>query len=208
VELAMTENGQDLRLLLHRYSLTAVANLVQRSDLLRKRLRQRGAKMHYKDLMASETLKEFREFILKGNAFDLAVGVIVGAAFGTIVTSLVGDILMPPIGMLLGNVNFSDYFVDLTALKASALGNAPVQVPASYEAAKQSGHAIIAYGKFLNALINLLIVGAVIFFLVKQINRLKQEPEKPKEKPENVRLLIEIRDLLAKNAESRSQEGA
>ena len=106
--------------------------------------------MHYKHLMASETLKEFREFILKGNAFDLAVGVIVGAAFGTIVTSLVGDILMPPIGMLLGNVNFSDYFVDLTALKASALGNAPVQVPASYDAAKQSGHAIIAYGKFLN----------------------------------------------------------
>lgn len=164
--------------------------------------------MHYKHLMASETLKEFREFILKGNAFDLAVGVIVGAAFGTIVTSLVGDILMPPIGMLLGNVNFSDYFVDLTALKASALGNAPVQVPASYEAAKQSGHAIIAYGKFLNALINLLIVGTVIFFLVKQINRLKREPEMPKEKPENVRLLIEIRDLLAKNAESRSQEGA
>jgi large conductance mechanosensitive channel len=187
--------------------LTAAANPAQRSVLLHKRAGEE-AKMHYKDLMASETLKEFREFILKGNAFDLAVGVIVGAAFGAIVTSLVGDILMPPIGMLLGNVNFSDYFVDLTALKASALGSAPVQVPASYDAAKQSGHAIIAYGKFLNSLINLLIVGAVIFFLVKQINRLKREPEKPKEKPEDVRLLIEIRDLLARNAESRSQEGA
>ncbi len=163
--------------------------------------------MHYKNLMASETLKEFREFILKGNAFDLAVGVIVGAAFGTIVTSLVGDILMPPIGMLMGNVNFTDYFVDLTALKASAFGSAPVQVPPSYDAAKQAGHAIIAYGKFLNALINLLIVGAVIFFLVKQINRLK-EPGKPKETPEDVRLLIEIRDLLAKNAEPRTKEGA
>jgi large conductance mechanosensitive channel len=161
--------------------------------------------MHYKDLMASQTLKEFREFILKGNAFDLAVGVIVGAAFGTIVTSLVGDILMPPIGMLMGNVNFTDYFVDLTALKASAMGAAKVEVPASYEAAKHAGHAIIAYGKFLNALINLLIVGAVIFFLVKQISRLKEPvAEKPTETPEDIILLTEIRDLLAKN----SKEGA
>jgi large conductance mechanosensitive channel len=146
----------------------------------------------------SEILKEFREFILKGSAFDLAVGVIIGAAFGGIVTSLVGDILMPPIGMLMGNLNFSDYFVDLTELKAKALGGAPVQAPASYDAAKQAGHAIIAYGKFLNALINLIIVGAVIFFLVKQVNRLKREPTKPAEKPEDVRLLAEIRDLLAK----------
>ena len=147
-------------------------------------------------------LKEFREFILKGNAFDLAVGVIIGAAFGGIVTSLVGDILMPPIGMLLGNLNFSDYFIDLTALKSKALDSGAVQVPASYDAAKQAGHAIIAYGKFLNALINLLIVGAVIFFLVKQVNRLKREPTKPAEKSEDVRLLTEIRDLLAKNAAS------
>lgn len=144
-------------------------------------------------------LKEFREFILKGNAFDLAVGVIIGAAFGGIVTSLVGDILMPPIGLLMGNLNFSDYFVDLTALKAKALGE-PGQVPASYEAAKQAGHAILAYGKFLTALINLLIVGFVIFLLVKQVNRLKREPAaapKPQETPEDVRLLREIRDLLA-----------
>ncbi len=152
-------------------------------------------------------LKEFQEFILKGNAFDLAVGVIIGAAFGGIVTSLVGDILMPPIGMLIGNLNFSDYFIDLTALKAGALGEAPVQVPASYDAAKQSGHAIIAYGKFLNALINLLIVGAVIFFLVKQVNRLKRSP-KAVEKPEDVRLLMEIRDLLARGSVSRTSEGA
>ncbi len=149
-------------------------------------------------------LKEFREFILKGNAFDLAVGVIIGAAFGGIVTSLVGDILMPPIGMLMGNLNFSDYFIDLTVLKAEALGEAPIQMPASYDAAKQAGHAIIAYGKFLNAVINLLIVGAVIFFLVKQVNRLRREPAKPAEKPEDVRLLIEIRDLLANEAASRS----
>ena len=144
-------------------------------------------------------LKEFREFILKGNAFDLAVGVIIGAAFGGIVASLVGDILMPPIGALMGNLNFTDYFVDLTALKAKAFGE-PAQVPASYEAAKQSGHAILAYGKFLTALINLLIVGFVIFLLVKQVNRLKREPAeapKPLETPEDVRLLREIRDLLA-----------
>ncbi|MGA7326703.1 MAG: large conductance mechanosensitive channel protein MscL [Rhodomicrobium sp.] len=146
------------------------------------------------------TLKEFREFILKGNAFDLAVGVIIGAAFGSIVSSLVGDILMPPIGMLMGNLNFSDYFIDLTALKAEAFGSGPVQIPASYDAAKQAGHAIIAYGRFLNAFINLLIVGAVIFFLVKQINKLKREPVKPAEKPEDVRLLTEIRDLLARGA--------
>ncbi len=145
-------------------------------------------------------LKEFREFILKGNAFDLAVGVIIGAAFGGIVASLVSDILMPPIGALIGSLNFSDYFIDLTALKAKALGGEPVQVPASYDAAKLAGHAIFAYGKFLTALINLLIVGFVIFLLVKQVNRLKREPEaapKPLETPEDVRLLREIRDLLA-----------
>jgi large conductance mechanosensitive channel len=148
-------------------------------------------------------LKEFREFIIKGNAFDLAVGVIIGAAFGGIVTSLVGDILMPPIGVLMGDLNFSDYFVDLTALKAAAFGTEPVQVPASYDAAKQTGHAILAYGKFLTALINLLIVGFVIFLFVKQVNRLKREPAaapKPLETPEDVQLLKEIRDLLASRA--------
>src|SRR5579871_3840319 len=144
------------------------------------------------------TLNEFREFILKGNAFDLAVGVIIGAAFGGIVTSLVNDILMPPIGMLVGGLNFSDYFIDLSVLKSEAIGGAAVQKPESYEAAKQAGHAIIAYGRFLNAVINLLVVGFVIFLLVKQVNRLKREPTKPAEKPEDVRLLAEIRDLLAK----------
>ena len=147
-------------------------------------------------------LKDFREFILKGNAFDLAVGVIIGAAFGGIVTSLVGDILMPPIGMLMGNLNFTDYFIDLTALKAKALGE-PVQVPPSYEAAKQAGHAILAYGKFLTALINLLIIGFVIFILVKQVNRLRRGPAKT-EVPEDVQLLREIRDILAKDTSSRT----
>ncbi len=149
-----------------------------------------------------DILKEFREFILKGNAFDLAVGVIIGAAFGAIVSSLVADILMPPIGMLMGGLNFSDYFIDLTTFWTKLRGDPPVQVPPSYEAAKQAGHAIIAYGRFLNSLINLLIIGFVIFFLVKQVNMLKREPQKAAEKPEDVRLLTEIRDLLAKNAQA------
>jgi large conductance mechanosensitive channel len=141
--------------------------------------------------------------MLKEEMLDLAVGVIIGAAFGGIVTSLVSDILMPPIGALIGDLNFSDYFVDLTALKGQALGSEPVQIPASYDAAKQAGHAILAYGKFLTALINLLIVGFVIFIFVKQVNRLKREPApapKPLETPEDVRLLKEIRDLLASHA--------
>jgi large conductance mechanosensitive channel len=150
-------------------------------------------------------LKEFREFILKGNAFDLAVGVIIGAAFSTIVTSLVSDILMPPIGVLTGGLSFTDHFIDLTILKARILGDTQMRMPVSYKEATDAGHAIVAYGKFLNAVIHLVIVGAVIFFLVKQVNRLKREP-KVVEKPEDVRLLIEIRDLLAKNAASGGKE--
>jgi large conductance mechanosensitive channel len=148
-------------------------------------------------------LKEFREFILRGNAFDLAVGMIIGAAFGGVVTSLVADILLPPIGMLIGGLNFSDYLIDLTALKSRAIDRTGVAIPVSYEAAKQAGHAIIAYGKFLNAVINLLILGFAIFLLVKQVNRLKREPAKPAEMPEDVRLLMEIRDILASRSASR-----
>ena len=146
-----------------------------------------------------DLLKEFREFILKGNAFDLAVGVIVGAAFSAIVTSLVTDILLPPVGALMGGIDFSSYFLDLTSLIKRAEGQQMAPVP-SIEAAKQAGHAVIAYGKFINAVINLLIVGAVIFLVVKQVNKLKREPAKPSEKPEDVRLLAEIRDLLSQNA--------
>ncbi len=148
-------------------------------------------------------LGEFKTFIARGNAFDLAVGVIIGAAFSGIVTSLVGDILMPPIGVLMGDLNFADYFIDLTAVRARILSGGPVVVPASYEAAKHAGHAILAYGKFLTALINLLIVGFVIFILVKQVNRLRRGPPKP-EVAEDVELLREIRDILAKDAASRT----
>src|SRR5579883_2298592 len=128
-----------------------------------------------------EFLKEFREFILKGNAFDLAVGVIIGAAFGGIVNSLVSDILMPPIGAVVGGFNFSDYFLDLTNAIHRVAGDTVQEMP-SLDAAQKSGHAVIAYGRFLNALVNLIIVGAVIFLLVKQMNRLKKAspaPEKP-----------------------------
>jgi large conductance mechanosensitive channel len=144
--------------------------------------------------MIREGLKEFQEFILKGNAFDLAVGVIIGAAFGGVVTSLVGDILMPPIGALVGGINFSDYYIDLTSLVGRA------EPLASLDAAQKAGHAVIAYGKFLNALINLLIVGFVIFMLIKQLNRFRRReevPGVPPAPPEDVRLLTEIRDILA-----------
>lgn len=142
-------------------------------------------------------ISEFQEFILKGNAFDLAVGVIIGAAFSGVVTSLVGDILMPPIGAILGGINFSDYYADLS----SYFGSRP---PASsLDAAVKDGHAVIAYGKFINALINLVIVGFVIFMLVKQINRFRRKEEieeasEPEAPSEDVRLLTEIRDILAK----------
>jgi len=149
-------------------------------------------------------IKEFREFILKGNAFDLAVGVIIGAAFSSIVTSLVSDILMPPIGYIMGGIDFSSYFIDLTALARQATGE-NVPTPPSLQAAQEAGHAVIAYGRFLNAIINLVIVGFVIFMLVKQVNRLKRMPEQnvpPPQQPDDVRLLTEIRDLLASRSEA------
>jgi|EndMetStandDraft_4_1072995.scaffolds.fasta_scaffold150815_2 large conductance mechanosensitive channel len=140
-------------------------------------------------------LGEFKEFILKGNAFDLAVGVIIGAAFGGIVTSLVNDILMPPIGFIMGGIDFSSYFIDLTYLA----GGGPEM--GSLDTAQKAGHAIIAYGKFINTLINLIIVGFVIFMVVKQITRFRRlyaANEAPAKVPDDVRLLTEIRDLLAK----------
>ncbi len=140
-------------------------------------------------------VSEFQEFILKGNAFDLAVGVIIGAAFSGVVTSLVGDILMPPIGAILGGINFSDYYADLSSFFGAA------EPLPSLDAAQKAGHAVIAYGKFINAVINLVIVGFVIFMLVKQLNRFRRReevPAVPPAPPEDVRLLTEIRDLLAR----------
>src|SRR5690242_11935431 len=109
-------------------------------------------------------LKEFREFALKGNALDLAIGVIIGAAFGGVVASLVKDVLMPPIGLVLGGVDFSNLFVVL------GHGSFP-----TLKAAQEAGAATINYGVFVNAVINFLVVAAALFAIVKTINRLKRE---------------------------------
>jgi large conductance mechanosensitive channel len=108
-------------------------------------------------------LKEFRDFAARGNVIDLAVGVIIGAAFGKVVASIVADLIMPPIGMALGRVNFSNLFVSLNGISYPSL-----------EAAKQAGAPTINYGIFLNTMIEFLIVAFAVFLLVKQINRLKK----------------------------------
>ncbi|MBC8050232.1 MAG: large conductance mechanosensitive channel protein MscL [Chitinophagales bacterium] len=148
-------------------------------------------------------LKEFQDFILKGNAFDLAVGVVIGTAFSTVVTSLVGDIIMPPLGAIMGGIDFSSNFINLTTLMSAVGVGTPTPDPKTLKEAQDAGHAVIAYGKFINTVINLLIVGGAIFLVVKQINRLKRSPTKPSEPaviPEDVRLLAEIRDLLKRDA--------
>ena len=114
--------------------------------------------------------KEFRDFIARGNVMDLAVGVIIGAAFGRIVTSLVEGVLMPPLGLLLGRVDFSSLFVVLD----SSLG-----VPASLADAKTRGIPVIAYGQFLNDIIGFLIVALAVFLIVKQVNRIKSAVDRP-----------------------------
>ena len=136
--------------------------------------------------------QEFKDFIVKGNAFDLAVGVIIGGVFGAVVTSLVGDILMPPIGSILGGADFSNLFATLKE------GAAPGPY-ASLAAAKEAGAVTLNYGAFINTLVNLVIVGFVIFMLVKGVNAArKPAPAAPAPTPEDVVLLREIRDALKK----------
>jgi large conductance mechanosensitive channel len=115
-------------------------------------------------------LKEFREFISRGNVVDLAVGVIIGAAFGKIVTTLVESVIMPPIGLALGRIDFSSMFLTLDSSKG---------VPMSLAEAKAKGIPVIAYGQFVNDVIGFLIVALAVFILVKQVNRLKSSLEKP-----------------------------
>ena len=114
--------------------------------------------------------QEFREFIARGNVIDLAVGVIIGAAFGKIVTSLVEGILMPPLGLVLGKVDFSSLFWVLDGSKG---------LPVSLAEAKAKGIPVLAYGSFFNDVIYFFIIGFVIFVIVKQVNRIKSEPEAP-----------------------------
>jgi large conductance mechanosensitive channel len=134
-------------------------------------------------------LKQFQEFAIKGNAFDLAVGVIIGAAFGAIVTSLVGDVLMPIIGAVSGGLDFSNHFVPLSP---------KVNADTLVEAKKQG--AVLAWGNFLTIVINFLIVAAVLFGLVSVIQHFRQkDAEKPPVAPSGQEVLLaEIRDLLAR----------
>ena len=137
-------------------------------------------------------LNEFREVAMKGNMVDLAVGIIIGAAFGKIVSSLVADIVMPPIGLALGGVDFSNLFVTLRGQSYPTLA-----------AAKQAGAATLNYGVFLQSLVDFVIIAFSVFLLVKGINSLKRKaPEKPAEPappPADVVLLTEIRDLLKRS---------
>jgi large conductance mechanosensitive channel len=113
-------------------------------------------------------LREFKEFIARGNVIDLAIAVVIGAAFGKIVASLVEGVIMPPIGLLLGKVDFSSLYIDLSG-----------QHPASLAEAKQKGLPVIAYGTFINDVISFLIIAFVIFLIVKAVNRLKAAPPPP-----------------------------
>ena len=113
-------------------------------------------------------LKEVKEFAMRGNVLDMAVGIIIGAAFGKIISSLVNDVIMPPIGLLLGNVDFSNLFINLSG-----------QPYASLAAAKAAGAPVVAIGVFLNSIFDFLIVAFVIFLLIRQVNRTKRQTEVP-----------------------------
>ncbi len=134
-------------------------------------------------------LKEFKEFIMRGNVLDLAVAVIIGAAFGSIVNSFVNDLLMPPIGLLLGGVDFSNLFLVLDGGSYDTLA-----------AAQEAGAATLNYGLFVNTIINFLIIAFAIFMVVKAANQMQGEeeeaPEAPAEPSAEEKLLAEIRDLL------------
>ena len=138
-------------------------------------------------------LKEFRDFAMKGNVLDMAVGIIIGGAFGTIIQSLVKDVLMPPIGLLLGGIDFSNIFLTLKA------GN-PAGPYANLAAAQAAGAVSINIGLFINAVISFLIVAWAVFMLVKGFNVAKKKetaaPAAPPEPPRQEVLLAEIRDLL------------
>ena len=136
--------------------------------------------------------QEFKAFIARGNVLDLAVAVIIGAAFGTIVTSLTGDVIMPLIGALFGGADFSNYFVLLSVPEGYA-GSL-----SDYAALKEAGAAMIGYGAFLTAVINFVILAFVIFLLVRAANRLIAKKEEAPAGPSEVDLLTEIRDELRK----------
>ena len=137
-------------------------------------------------------MSEFKEFAMKGNVVDLAVGVIIGAAFGKIVDSIVKDLIMPVVGKIFGGLDFTNYFVKLA--------DGPKDIPQTYEALTKAGVPVFAYGNFITVAINFIILAFIIFMMVKQINRMKKEapPAAPAAPAEDVVLLREIRDALKK----------
>lgn len=142
-------------------------------------------------------LEEFKEFAVKGNMLDMAIGIIIGAAFGTIVQSLVNDVLMPPIGLLLGGVDFTDLFVTLRE-------GAVAGPYATLAAARDAGAVTINYGVFANAIVSFVLVAAAVFLVVRAFNRLRRReeaaPEPPASPSPEQQLLSEIRDLLKARA--------
>ena len=144
--------------------------------------------------MASTVIKEFRAFAVKGNVIDLAVGVIIGGAFGKIVDSLVNDIVMPLISTLLGGrIDFTNLFI--------VLGSVPDSIPRTFDALKKAGVPIFAYGNFITISINFILLAFVIFQMVKVVNKIRLQDEEPKNTaptPEDIVLLREIRDSLKK----------
>ena len=136
-------------------------------------------------------MKEFKEFAMRGNVVDMAVGIIIGGAFGKIVSSFVADVIMPPIGLIMGNVDFANLFMNL--------GDGTFE---TLEAAKEAGAPVIAYGAFINTIVDFVIVAFAIFMVIQWMNKMKkEEEEKPAAPPEPSKeevLLGEIRDLLKK----------
>ena len=138
-------------------------------------------------------IKEFKEFAITGNVIDLAVGVIIGGAFGKIVDSVVADLIMPVVGLVFGKLDFSNLFL--------VLGNVPAGTAMTLDALRKAGVPVFAYGNFLTVAVNFIILAFIIFMMIKQINRLKREapapaPAAPAPEPEDIVLLREIRDSL------------
>ena len=138
-------------------------------------------------------IKEFKEFAIKGNVIDLAVGVIIGGAFGKIVDSVVADLIMPVVGLVFGKLDFSNLSL--------VLGNVPAGTAMTLDALRKAGVPVFAYGNFLTVAVNFIILAFIIFMMIKQINRLKREapapaPAAPAPEPEDIVLLREIRDSL------------
>jgi large conductance mechanosensitive channel len=157
------------------------------------------ARSNYSQIIGKEAsmsfMMEFKEFAMKGNVIDLAVGVIIGGAFGKIVDSVVGDLIMPVVGRVFGGLDFSNFFI--------ALKDVPAGTAMTLDAVKKAGVPVFAYGSFITIALNFAILAFIIFIMVKQINRLKREeataePAAPPPPPEDVVLLREIRDALRK----------